>query len=210
MQVKAIKNRCIMFSRKIDDWDLNAYLIKGEKHNFIIDTCLGSVDFNFIKKFADRRKQTLIINTHYHWDHIWGNTKKYPVIAHSLCRKIILEKWDEMLGKFGQYANGKIEKALPDITFDSELYFEEDKIKLIYTPGHTIDSISVIDEMDKVLFAGDNIGDTVEEIAPIIYCEKSLFLETLRLYEKLDFDTCVSGHNTVLKKDVIQKIMEKI
>ncbi|MDD4832818.1 MAG: MBL fold metallo-hydrolase [Clostridia bacterium] len=210
MEVKQIKTRCLMFSQKIDDWDLNAYLIKGEKRNFIIDTGLGSEDFDFIKKFIDNRKKTIIINTHFHGDHIWGNTKKYPIIAHRLCRKLILENWDAMLSDNRQYVNGNVEKVLPDITFDSELYFEEDKIKLFYSPGHTIDSISVIDEIDKILFAGDNIGDNEEEIIPKLYCEKSTFLETLKIYEKLDFDTCVSGHNTVLKKDVIQKIMEKI
>lgn len=57
MEVKQIKTRCLMFSQKVDDWDLNAYLIKGEKRNFIIDTGLGSEDFDFIKKFIDNRKK---------------------------------------------------------------------------------------------------------------------------------------------------------
>jgi len=210
MEVKAIKNRCLMFSRKVSDWNLNVYLLKGEKYNFIIDTGLGSIDFDFINKFTDNQKKTLIINTHFHGDHIWGNTKKYPIIAHRLCKKMILENWDEMLRDNRQYVNGNVEKVLPDITFDSELYFEEEKIRLFYTPGHTIDCISIIDEMDKILFAGDNIGDNEEEIIPNLYCEKSTYLETFKLYEKLDFDTCVSGHNTILKKDIIQKIMEKI
>jgi glyoxylase-like metal-dependent hydrolase (beta-lactamase superfamily II) len=99
---------------------------------------------------------------------------------------------------------------LPNLVFESELYFPEDKIRIIYTPGHTIDSISVIDEEDKVINVGDNIGDNIEEIVPSIYCEKDLYIDTLLKYREVDFDTCVSGHNVILGKEVIEEILSMI
>jgi glyoxylase-like metal-dependent hydrolase (beta-lactamase superfamily II) len=102
---------------------------------------------------------------------------------------------------------GEVEICLPNLVFEKELYFPDDKIRIIYTPGHTVDSISVIDEVEKVIHVGDNIGDTADEIVPNIYCEKDLYIDTLSKYIEMDFDTCVSGHNTILGKDVINKIL---
>lgn len=94
--------------------------------------------------------------------------------------------------------------------FDQELYFPEDRVKVLYTPGHTIDSISVIDEFDKVIHVGDNMGDSAEDMIPSIYCEKSIYADTLQKYKDLDFDTCISGHNAVLNMDVIDQILQHI
>ena len=96
--------------------------------------------------------------------------------------------------------------CLPNLVFDQKLYFPEDKIKLFYTPGHTIDSISVFDERDKVLNAGDNIGDTIKEIVPSIRYEKDAYIKSLQKYKELDVVACISGHNDILGKDVFDQI----
>jgi glyoxylase-like metal-dependent hydrolase (beta-lactamase superfamily II) len=127
-----------------------------------------------------------------------------------LCREAIESKWDEMMQRNKQYCDGQVEKYLPNLVFDKELYFPEDRIKIIYTPGHTMDSISVIDEKEKVVNAGDNIGDTIDEIVPSLCSEKDLYIDTLLKYREVDFDTCVSGHNVVLNKEVIEKILSKV
>lgn len=88
---------------------------------------------------------------------------------------------------------------LPNLIFQKELYFAEDKIKLFHTPGHTLDSISVLDEEEDVLLVGDNVGDSMEDIIPSIYCEKDIYINTMKKYEEMDFDTCISGHNTILQ-----------
>ena len=73
-----------------------------------------------------------------------------------------------------------------------------------------MDFISIIDEEEKVINVGDNVGDTVDEIVPIIDCEKGLYIDTLLKYKEMDFDTCISGHNVVLGKDVIEEILNKL
>jgi len=113
-----------------------------------------------------------------------------------------------MIQKYSKHMEGEAELVLPTITFDSELYFPEDQIRLVYTPGHTIDSISVIDESEKVIHVGDNIGDTLDELVPSLAVSKEDYRKTLLQYQAMDFDTCLSGHNIVLDKQVIGQILD--
>jgi len=213
MQITKVKNRGVLFTQSNPGWDLNVYLIMGRKYNYIIDTGLGSLSIDPIKEYIKNdNKKTIVINTHYHWDHIWGNNslRNCIIISHKLCREMIKSTWEESLYKNKQYCCGEVKMYLPNLVFEKELYFPEDKIRIIYTPGHTIDSISVIDEEDKVINVGDNVGDTIDEIVPSIGCEKSLYIDTLLKYKELDFDTCISGHNIILGKEVIEEILTKL
>jgi len=214
MKIQKIKNRGVLFTVTTSSgWDLNVHLIMGEKYNYIIDTGLGSLSIDPIKEYIkDSNKPIIVINTHYHWDHIWGNNslRDCTVIAHKLCGEIIKSEWEDMMHRNKQHCYGEVEMYLPNLVFESELYFPEDKIRIIYTPGHTIDSISVIDEEDKVINVGDNIGDNIDEIVPSIYCEKDMYIDTLVKYRDIDFDTCISGHNVVLGKEVIEEILSKL
>lgn len=213
MKIEKIKNRSILFTQSPSSWDLNIHLIMGNKYNYIIDTGLGSLSIEPIKEYIKNdNKPIIVINTHYHWDHIWGNSSLQDciIISHRLCKELIESEWEEMIHKNKNYLNGEVEICLPNLVFEKELYFPEDKIRIIYTPGHTIDSISVIDEEEKIINVGDNVGDTLDEIVPSIYCEKDLYINTLLRYKEMDFDTCISGHNVILGKDVIDKILNKL
>ena len=212
MRVKEIKNRSVLFTNSTSSgWDLNVQLIMGNKYNYVIDTGLGSLSIAPVKEYIKHdNKSIIVINTHYHWDHIWGNSslgKNCMIISHKLCREMMELRWDDMMQKNKQYLHGEVEMYLPNLTFEEELYFPEDKIRVIYTPGHTIDSISVIDEVEKVINVGDNIGDTIDEIIPSIYCNKDQYINTLLKYSEMDFDTCISGHNIILEKAIITKML---
>lgn len=209
MTAERIKNRGILFTYKEPGWDLHLYLIRGRKYNYLIDTGLGSLCIEPVKEYLkEKGNETIVINTHYHWDHVWGNGsfQNCTIIAHKLCRDMIQANWGEMLQRNGKYCMGEVQIKLPDLVFNNELYFTEDRIRLFYTPGHTVDSISILDEEEKVLFAGDNIGDSEEDLLPSLYCEKEIYADTLKKYKELEFDTCLSGHNVILNKDVLDKI----
>ncbi|WP_454055173.1 MBL fold metallo-hydrolase [Clostridium sp. Marseille-Q7071] len=214
MEIKKIKNRNVLFTSSPSDfWDLNLHLIMGEKNNYIIDTGLGSLGIAPIKEYIKNDpKPVVVINTHYHWDHIWGNSsmKDNIIISHKLCREMIESNWEVMMQKNRDYVCGEVEMYLPNLVFEEELYFPEDKIRIIYTPGHTIDSISIIDEEEKVINVGDNIGDNMEEIIPSLCCEPKVYTNTLLKYTNIDFDTCISGHNVVQGKEIIDKILSKL
>lgn len=211
MRIQKIKNRSIVFTISVPSgWDLNVQLIMGNKYNYIVDTGLGSLNIAPIKEYIKHEnKPIIVINTHHHWDHIWGNSsfENSIIISHKLCREMIELNWDNMMQKNKQHIYGEVEMDLPNLTFEEEIYFPEDQIRIIYTPGHTIDSISVVDEVDKMINVGDNIGDSIDEIVPSIYGEKEEYINTLLRYNEMDFDSCISGHNVVLEKEIINKIL---
>lgn len=212
MQVKKVKKRNILFSSSpAATWDLNMHLIMGDKNNYVVDTGLGPLSAAPIKEYIKHdSKPLIVINTHHHWDHVWGNSlfKGAVIVSHMFCREMIMAKWEEMRQKNSAYICGELEMYLPNLVFEKEIYFPEDKVRIIYTPGHTRDSISVLDEEEGVINAGDNIGDNMNEILPSLYGDLEDYRETLFKYSKMDFDTCISGHNQVLKKDVIQAIRD--
>lgn len=214
MQIQKIKNRSVLFTNHVPSgWDLNVQLIMGDRNNYIIDTGLGSLNIEPVKEYIKHdHKPIIVINTHHHWDHIWGNGsfRDCTLISHTLCRHMMESGWEDMIQNNKRFIEGEAELVLPNLTFDHELYFPEDHIRIMYTPGHTVDSISVLDEADKVIHVGDNVGDSMDEIVPSLYGDKDLYIRTLLKYKEMDFDTCISGHNVVLDKQIIEQILSKL
>lgn len=215
MKIQKIKERSVLFTYELADWNLNIQLIIAKKHNYLIDAGLGSHSVAPILEYLesiDNHHPIIIINTHYHWDHVWGNAvfKDHMIISHTSCREILSQNWEEQVEKNAQYIDGDTTKCLPNVVFDQSFSFIEDQIHLFYSPGHTIDGISVYDELDKVLNVGDNIGDSIDDIIPSLSCSKEVYLASLQHYKTFDFDTCITGHNTLLDKAILDTIIEQV
>lgn len=209
MKVQQIGSRSLVFTYPVAEWNLNLHVIKGGKYNYVIDTGLGPESCAPLMEHLNGGKPVIVINTHFHWDHVWGNSA-FPgamIIAHRQCAGLIKSRWDDMAKKNKRYAAGELRMRLPDVTFEGSLYFEEDGITLLHTPGHTPDSISVFDERDRVLNAGDNIGDSPDDIIPSLDCAKEEYEKTLGIYRRMDFDACVSGHNDVQGGNIAERIL---
>lgn len=216
MVIEKLTTRCIRFKlHPLNRWDLYIYVILGKNKNYMIDTGCGSTDVKLILDYLKDQnlcKQLIVINTHFHWDHIWGNfyTGANAIISHKLCYDMIIENWDEMLSHNSDYISGDVKLALPTITFDNMLYIEEDNLVLFHSAGHTIDGICVYDEVDKVMYAGDNIGDDEEVIVPELMNTKEEYLKALQRINEFDYRYILSGHNTVQDKNFVNKIMEAV
>jgi len=191
-------------------WDLNLGLILGDNRNYVIDTGVGKSSVQPILEYiSGDKKPIVVINTHWHWDHVWGNWcfEDALIISHPTCRDLLDKHWDEEVEINSQHViDGDVHKKLPSLVFENELYFPDDKIKIFHSPGHTRDCISVYDERDKVLHAGDNIGDTNEIILPEIDTDFEAFGKLIKLYGTYDFDICISGHNKPQSKDVLERM----
>lgn len=213
MNFQRIKSRTLLFTFNVAEWDLNIQLIQGKKYNYLIDTGLGSLSMvQVLEPIKDDPKPIVVINTHYHWDHVWGNHvfKNALIVSHKTCSDLIASNWDGMIEKNRKYIAGEAELCLPNLLFDHELYFPEDGIRLFHSPGHTVDSISVLDEHDKILNAADNIGDNMEEIIPQLFDTKDTYVKTLENYKTLDFDVLLSGHNRVLDKSILDSMLASL
>jgi glyoxylase-like metal-dependent hydrolase (beta-lactamase superfamily II) len=202
-----ITDRNIMFTQPMgESYDLNTGLILGDKFNFVIDTALGSGSVAPVLEYMKGRvKPVIVINTHCHWDHIWGNWvfKDSLIISHPKCRELMDKYWDDAIRDYGSDIDGEAHKCLPNLTLNENLYFPDEGIKIFYTPGHSIDCVSIYDEKDRVLYAGDNIGDTESDVVPYIDTDMETMGKTIQIYKDIDFVTVISGHNKPQGQDVI-------
>jgi len=184
------------------------YLIEGVKHQFLIDTYCGAGYLDEIQKEITRcSKPLVVINTHHHWDHIWGNCMfaDAPIIAHAQCRKDIETEWEHQYAENSYYCKGDTTKTLPNITFEKELVFEEDGIVLFHTPGHTLDSISIYDRNYKILYGGDNLE------LPCIYLNHNnldQYIEVLKGYLAMDVLHYTGSHRLSLTREEVQSIID--
>ncbi len=215
MKIQMIKNRSMLFTETVggpDGWALNIHLIRGSRYDYLIDTGLGARSVEPVMEYLDVHKPLFIINTHHHWDHTWGNgaLERAVIVAHAACPALMQEKWSGAVEKFGRFQSGEVSMRLPDLLFENTLAFPGDGIRLFHTPGHTEDSISILDEKDGVLNLADNIGDNMDELVPSLACDNEVYRTTLGLYQQLDFDTVLSGHNVVLGREVLDKILNEL
>ena len=132
-------------------------------------------------------RQLLVINTHADYDHCWGNatfaspggTYPAPIIAHEQARaRLRREETCQYLAERQQaeprFANVRLVE--PTITFTSGLLIDggDLTLKLLPTPGHTEDHISIwIPELHLLL-----AGDAAEH--PFPYVEEAATLPVLR------------------------------
>lgn len=205
MEIRHIKSRGIIFTFYDLDMPTNVSVIVSERTYYIIDSYLGpdimrGIDKYLIDNYGE--KEYILINTHSDWDHIWGNCyfNNSPIIGHILCHEDIVTSGIEYLNSNSEYIRGNVSIRPPNIVFDSKIFYIEDSIEIVYTPGHSKDSISVIDRKDGVLYGGDNIE------RPIPYIQwnniKS-YMDTLEFYMKLDIDKVIGGHTLIEDKGII-------
>lgn len=145
-----------------NDFQENTYIIYDDtKDCIIIDPgCGNHHEQNQLSCFIELRglKPKHLINTHCHIDHILGN--KYVSDLYQL--KLTSHKKEIPVLQFG------IQTALMyqinyDISPDIEIFIDEEDIisfgqstlKVLFTPGHSPASISLVNESEKILIAGD-------------------------------------------------------
>lgn len=101
---------------------------------------------------------SLLLNTHCHIDHILGNqfvSQNYqlPLYLHKgeLATYKDTDRWAAMFGlpKF------ELPKDLVFIEPGSKLKFGNTELEILYTPGHSIASVSFYDALGKNLLSGD-------------------------------------------------------
>ncbi|WP_097025963.1 MBL fold metallo-hydrolase [Clostridium peptidivorans] len=210
MEIKQISGKSTAYVYDdIENYLTSVFLIEKKSKIYLIDTFCGSNSIkpiiNEINKIS-QHKEVIVINTHFHWDHVWGNCsfKGRNIISHEMCRKLLDKFWEEQINKNSEYIFGEAEKHLPNITFKEKIIFEDDGIELFYSPGHTIDSISIFDHEEKILYVGDNLEK------PIIYVESDdvdTYINTLKNYLSYNPKKIVASHTLeITKEDLLNTI----
>ena len=113
-----------------------------------------------------------VINTHAHWDHVWGNEefRKATIIGHQNCYREMLDtRWNKLwrdkvisdgLDWSEEARLGDI--TPPNLTFETSmrLYFGGRELELMYLgKAHTSGDIFIHLPAEKLIFTGDVIQD---------------------------------------------------
>lgn len=176
---------------------VNSYLVLGTERAALIDSGMGIADIRaIVESLTDR--DVLVVNTHYHWDHVGGNARFDDVAiqelgAEPLAREVSSERLvhyvahtRELLERFGEFralderffaflseettprpfppgfdpSTWRIAPSVP-----TRLLHDGDRIQLggrsllvLHTPGHTPDSVCLLDEASGGLFGGDTFN----------------------------------------------------
>jgi glyoxylase-like metal-dependent hydrolase (beta-lactamase superfamily II) len=203
-----------------------SYLIIGEEKAALIDTGNGIGDIHgLVEELTDL--PIIVVNTHAHADHTGGNWAFHEIALydHPWARNRLRGRTHEEMGNF--LGEGMVWKPLPK-GFNPALYSskpfnvtqwlkEGDKIDLggkeletIYTPGHTPDSVSLLEKREHLLFTGDIFYQ-----APIyIYSLDSdidEFISSFRKMVKADFEWAMPAHNeAMVEKKVVESVLAAI
>lgn len=153
-----------------------------------------------------------VILTHYHADHTYGSYL-YPdatVIGHSLCRQLLIERGRPALEEAKKEAQEleEITLRLPDITLEAgemDLHVGGKNLRLLWTPGHSEDLISVFLEDEKALFA----SDTIMPIPIILDGDPQMLKNSLRRLMELEAESIIQGHGEVILRGEVQSTMQQ-
>jgi hydroxyacylglutathione hydrolase len=124
----------------VGEMDNFTYIIIDEKNrnSIIVDP---SWDLEIIFDFLNKNKldNKFIINTHSHFDHVLGNEQ----VVKTTGAKII------------QHKASPLKKDI-EVNDDESIKFGDSQIKIIFTPGHSGDSICLVIN-DKIILTGDTL-----------------------------------------------------
>ncbi len=165
-----------------------------------------------VTKFAKDNwsdKAHLVLNSHSDWDHVWGNCAFAGalIIAHQKTYEFMADdgRWEYALCSWSEAKNGTVERSLPTLTFAKEINFPEDDLTFFHSPGHTVDSSTLWDSRDGVLFVGDNLE------LPLPYLQShdfEAYINTLERYLELEPETIITSHSGIVPSSLITKTKE--
>ena len=210
MQKERVSDNVYWFQSEVYA-QVTAGVIIGPQWAILIDTLMPE-ETPQIKQFIEDDLMVpvrYIVNTHHHADHAWGNClfPSATVIGHELARELMLSRSQTALDEAGK--DNPLFRSLciqePQITLaKGSLFLRVGKkhIKVFATPGHSDDSISVLLEDDRILFA----GDAFMPIPFFVGGDIDVLTNTITEIGKMGLENIVQGHGDVVLRGEIDDI----
>lgn len=197
----------------IDEFGIDImYLILGSEKGLLLDTGIGAGNIRaVIKEMTDL--PVIVVNSHHHYDHAGGNGQFEVVYAHEKAIDTIIEQNNRKTRKDffasqearSEYNHEACLKTFINQASDYELKsFTEGhlfdlgdrQLEVIFTPGHTKDSICLLDRGNKLLFSADTIVSTPTLILDTFSDTLSAYLNSLKKLKELksEYELIFPGH----------------
>jgi len=193
------------------------YLVEGTERALLIDTLTGIGNIRlYCEELTD--KPISVINTHGHFDHAGGNFVFQEAWIHPMdiplmyqqCTVQRRENFARIFYSASFCSNDDLEPIRPLICNHAKeghkFELGDRVLEVIETPGHTRGSICLLDEKNRILFAGDTCNTNT-----LLYLEGSCtineYLESLKKLKKFQalFDLYLICHEeTPLDKSCIE------
>lgn len=165
-----------LFSENCDGkGDFWMYLIIGPEKAMLIDTGFGLGDLKGLVDEITGGMPIIVVNTHDHFDHAYGNCRFNKVYCHEYLVPYLKSQhehmWDYLFDDFGENLWLEFDREdLPKFQEfeiigvpDGHIFNLGDnyEIELIHTGGHCAGHAAFLDKSNRILFSGDNICSDV-------------------------------------------------
>lgn len=177
--------------------DVYMYLLLGTEKALLIDTAYGFTDVpSAIRGITNL--PLIVVNTHGHMDHMHGN-HLYPAVhvseddsevfqrhSDATYLKELMEqvaqanRLPKLLLRLPMLRVKDVVRCVPSVSvpLPEEMFFElgQRKVRILKTPGHTVGSITLMDEKHKWAFS----GDTTCKDGVLLHFPESTSVQTFR------------------------------
>ncbi|MBN2599041.1 MAG: MBL fold metallo-hydrolase [Candidatus Thermoplasmatota archaeon] len=191
------------------EYDSNIYLLLG-KVPTIIDTGTGFHSkeiIEIIQKNIMITKIKQVVLTHEHYDHVGG---VYDIIsalqgnAKIYAHHEIVTKLKEGKSTFAEMLGGKMPKITVDVALNDgdHLTLGDQQYEILLTPGHSIGSLCLYEQNQKVLFSGDTVfanGGFGRYDFP--GGDFTALLRSIQCLATLDVNSLYPGHGPIVERD---------
>jgi len=199
--MKLIKN--LYFYPERGMMDCNTYVIR-DKLSLLIDPGLNefipALLQDLQKDGIDPKTINIIMNTHLHGDHSWGN----EAFKKASGAEILIPKIQKQMGEAATTEAAKF-FGVPDSKFSEDRVLDEDRlslgeteIELIPSPGHSPESVCYYLPKEKVLICGDVIFNQNTGRVDLPGGSADQLKQSIERLSKLDVEYLLPGHMDIV------------
>jgi hydroxyacylglutathione hydrolase len=199
--MKLIKN--LYFYPERGMMDCNTYVIR-DKLSLLIDPGLNefipALLQDLQKDGIDPKTINIIMNTHLHGDHSWGN----EAFKEASGAEILIPKIQKQMGEAATTEAAKF-FGVPDSKFSEDRVLDEDRlslgeteIELIPSPGHSPESVCYYLPKEKVLICGDVIFNQNTGRVDLPGGSADQLKQSIEQLSKLDVEYLLPGHMDIV------------
>jgi cyclase len=214
--VEEVSDGIFAYLQLYGQWGLNnAGYIVGDDRVLVVDTCftVGRAR-RFRETIESRVDQPLrmLVNTHHHGDHTWGNFlfRDTTIVAHERCRAEMIATGLETQRLFAPGVDwGPIEIEPAFVTFEDrlDLYVGDLKVEAHFMgPAHTTNDVVYHVPERGLMFAGDLAFSGGTPFVMMGSVQGSI--DAYERLQRFDVQTIVPGHGPVCGPELLGEMAE--